>query len=118
LGNRYDALFLPYLALENPKPKKSKRKLKKKKTDKNASSPTSDNLYNTVNRRSGRRSSNKRYSSKRLDESLDPGFRETQSARKDALGAWEMWWKQKEENEGKLKDYITKQDFEGTSTHF
>ena len=58
------------------------------------------------------------YGSKKIDESWDPGFRESQSASKDAPGAWEMWWKQKEENEGKLKDYITKQDFEGTSIHF
>jgi hypothetical protein len=29
-----------------------------------------------------------------------------------------MWWKQKEENEGKLKDLITKQDYEGNGIRF
>lgn len=41
-----------------------------------------------------------------LVEGEDPHNKES------AQSQWEMWWKQKEENEGALKDYINKGDFE------
>lgn len=41
-----------------------------------------------------------------LVEGEDPHNKESTQSQ------WEMWWKQKEENEGALKDYINKGDFE------
>lgn len=70
-----------------------------------------NSLSNTLNQSS--RGSRHRYSSKKFDESLEPGFRESQVSQKGGPCNWEMWWKQKEENEGKLKDLITKRDYEG-----
>ena len=65
------------------------------------------NLYASGN--SHRGSDKLLYSSKRSTELFLESGKD-----KDINGYWDMWWKQKEENEGKLKDLITKQDYEGT----
>jgi hypothetical protein len=100
--------------MENPK--KPKRKIRKKKVQTardfrgSLDSSHKSNLYASGN--SHRGSDKFLYSSKRSTEFLESG------KDKDINGYWEMWWKQKEENEGKLKDLITKRDYEGTPGNF
>lgn len=52
--------------------------------------------------------------SQKYEEYGQSGFIESHKSSKAFDGPWDMWWKYKLENEAKLKDAVTKNDFKTT----